>query len=227
MLRFHTVLFDLDGTLIDTNDLIVTTFQHVLREELGIEVTPAEVIRYVGEPLRVTIARFAPPERVDQVVAAYRRYNHEHHDRLARPVPGMREALASLRGLGVRMGVTTSKLTAGAERGLRLFGLDPFFSAVVGVDQTARHKPDPEPVLVTLARLGVEPGPGVLMVGDSPYDLESGQRAGVRTAAVAWTRHDVEELRARRPDYWIHDPQELVSLCTGRGTEAAGRTPHA
>ncbi|BDG62108.1 HAD family hydrolase [Caldinitratiruptor microaerophilus] len=218
MPAYRAVLFDLDGTLIDTNDLILTTFRHVLREQLGLEVEPRDLIPYFGEPLRTTVARFAPPERVDEVVAAYRAYNHAHHDRLARPVPGMAEVLAALRAAGVRLAVTTSKLSEGARRGLRLFGLEPFFEAVVGLEATARHKPDPEPVLRTLERLGLPAGPDVLMVGDSPYDIESGRRAGVRTAAVAWSLHDRAELQARQPDYWVRTPAELVSLCLGPGT---------
>ncbi|MCG0238251.1 MAG: pyrophosphatase PpaX [Firmicutes bacterium] len=207
------VLFDLDGTLIDTNELILVSFDHVFREHLGLQVPRAQVVRHFGEPLSTILARFAPPERVPELIAAYRAFNLAHHDRLVRPIPGVRAALDRLRAAGVPLAVTTSKRRETAYRGLRLFGLEGYFQAVVTWEDATRHKPDPEPVLVTLDRLGVPPGDRVLMVGDSVSDLLAGRAAGVRTAAVAWSLVPRAELEACAPDFWLERPEDLIGLC--------------
>ncbi len=210
MLNFDAVLFDLDGTLIDTNHLIVTSFQHVLRTWLGLEVSPEEVYPYFGEPLRTTLARF-DPGRADALTEAYRKFNRSQHDRLVRRFPGMNEAVAALQEAGVRLAVVTSKYTDLARRGLSVCGLEEHFPVVVGVDQTERHKPEPDPALRALELLGVAPGPQVLMVGDSLLDLRCGRAAGCRTAAVGWAVNR-DALAAGEPDYWLERPADLVSV---------------
>jgi len=213
--RFCTVLFDLDGTLIDTNRLIVTSFQHVLREHLGLEVPAEQIYTHFGEPLRRTMARYAP-DRADELCSLYKSFNLAHHDRLIRQIPGMLEATSRLKKAGIKLAVVTSKYTQTAKRGLDVCRLTPFFDVVVGMDQTVRHKPDPEPCLEALRRLGEDAGPHVLMVGDSPFDIECGRNAGLKTAAVEWTVIR-QPLAASRPDYWVADPGDLVRLILGEG----------
>ncbi len=210
MSHFDAVLFDLDGTLIDTNHLIVTSYQHVLRTHLGLEVTPEQLYPYFGEPLRTTLARF-DPERVDALMEAYRAFNHSRHDQLVRRFPGVNEAVAALREAGVRLAVVTSKFTPLARRGLAVCGLEGYFPVVVGEGDVRRHKPAPDPALRALELLGVEPGPRVLMVGDAPADLFCGRAAGCRTAAVGWALNR-EGLAAAEPDYWVEQPSDLVAL---------------
>lgn len=206
-------LFDLDGTLIDTNGLIIDSFQHVFRSRLGLELAARDITPFFGEPLPRTIARWAPPERVPALVDAYRAYNHEMHDVLTRPIAGVGEMLRALKAAGLKLGVTTSKMTPTALRGLRLFGLEGYFDAIVGMDQTTRHKPEPEPVLTTLERMGEAPGIDCLMVGDSPFDLLAGRAAGVRTVAVAWSALSSDRLTACDPDFWVQSPSDITSLC--------------
>ncbi len=215
MAHVRCVLFDLDGTLIDTNALIINSFQHVLRTNLGTEVSEAELLPFFGEPLAHTLARWAPAEQVPGLIESYRAYNGVMHDRLAQPIPGMAELLQALQAAGIKLGVTTSKFTASALRGLRLFNLEQYFGAVVGLDQCQRHKPDPEPVLTTLAGLGEEPGTDCLMVGDSSFDLLAGRAAGLTTVAVGWSRIAPERLAACRPDHWVQTPAEIRRLCLG------------
>lgn len=222
--HLEAVLFDLDGTLIDTNELILASFSHVLREYLGKTVSRPELVQYFGEPLVNTLGRFAPPERVPDLVQAYRAFNLEHHDQLTRPVPGMREVLERLRSAGIRLAVTTSKMDETAWRGLRLFNLEGSFEVVVGAGQTRRHKPHPDPVLYTLERLGLSPGPRVLMVGDTPHDLDSGRAAGVQTAAVAWSIIPRDVLAACAPDFWLETPADLLRLCLGPESEPQGNS---
>lgn len=218
---YRAVLFDLDGTLIDTNHLIVTSFRHVFREKLGREVDPAEIYPHFGEPLPATMEFFAPG-RADEFVAFYRDFNIANHDTLLRHFPGMPEAVAALKQAGVKLGVVTSKKSDMARRGLRVSGLEPFFDAVVGMDETAKHKPDPEPALLALQRMGERSGNDVLMVGDSVFDILCGRNAGLKTAAVGWTVIERATLdRDAEPHYWLERPEDLVGLALGG--QAAGQ----
>ncbi|HEY3363778.1 MAG TPA: pyrophosphatase PpaX [Symbiobacteriaceae bacterium] len=213
---FRVVLFDLDGTLIDTNHLIVTCFQHTFRENLGREVPAAEIFPHFGEPLPATMDYFGPG-RGQELVDFYRTYNVANHDRLIRQFPGVPEAVAELHAAGVLLGIVTSKRSDMARRGLRVSGLEQYFAAVVGMDETTVHKPEAEPALLALQRLAVQPGPDVLMVGDSKYDILCGHNAGLRTAAVGWTVQDRQTLdQESRPHYWLERPADLVALVLGR-----------
>lgn len=213
-MKFSVVLFDLDGTLINTNDLIVATFQHVLREKLGLEVPPAAIHQYFGEPLPVTLGRYAP-DRAEELTEFYRVWNKANHDILIRNFEGIREMLQALKDAGVKLGIVTSKMRVGAFRGLRACGLEGFFDTVVGLDDTERHKPDPAPALLALERLGERPGDHVLFVGDSHFDILCGRGAGVQTAAVGWTMLVREQLAKAQPHHWVEDPTELAALVLG------------
>lgn len=219
MPRYTTVLFDLDGTLINTNDLIVTSFQHVFRTELGLEVPAEEIYPYFGEPLVRTMARY-DEARAESLTAVYRAFNITKHDELVNQFPGIGEALHRLQAAGTGLGVVTSKYTDLARRGLRVCGLDAYFPVVVGVDQTDGHKPGPEPALRACELLGIQPGHQVLMVGDSVYDMACGQNAGLCTAAVGWTVNR-DALSESRPDHWVESAADLVALVMGT-QEAAG-----
>lgn len=213
-MRYSVVLFDLDGTLVDTNHLIVRSFQHTLREKLGLEVSGADLYQYFGEPLVTTMGRFAPG-RAEELTDFYRVFNLANHDALIREFEGVREAVATLRQAGVKLAVVTSKKRDLALRGLRVSGLEPLFDAVVGMDETEKHKPNPEPALLALERLGATAGRHVLMVGDSHFDMMCGKNAGLGTAAVAWTVQAREVLDATQPDHWIETPSDLIRLVMG------------
>lgn len=207
-MQFSIVLFDLDGTLIDTNHLIVTSYQYTLKEKLGLDVVPADIHQYFGEPLTTTLGRFGP-DRVPELTEFYRAFNLANHDALIGQFEGIREMLESLRSAGARLGIVTSKKHDMAIRGLQMFGLESYFDTIVGMDETEKHKPEPEPIFLALERLGEKPGPHVLMVGDSRFDIQCGHNAGVQTAAVGWTLQDRAILS---PHHWAEGPADLVSL---------------
>jgi pyrophosphatase PpaX len=213
---FSTVLFDLDGTLIDSNHLVVTSFQHTFREQLGLEVSADELYQYFGEPLTTTMERYSQ-ERALELTGFYRAFNQANHDSLLRQFEGVREALHELRSAGVQLAVVTSKMVGLARRGLRVSQMEDYFDTVVGMDETEKHKPEPEPALLALERLGRKPGPDVLMVGDSRFDILCGRNAGVHTAAVSWAVTNRDALTASNPDFWLESPAQLVSLVLGDG----------
>ena len=206
------VLFDLDGTLIDTEGLILASARHATEVVLG-EALPDEVLRHnIGVPLRVQMGEYAPGH-VDELLAAYREHNERVHDELIREYPGTDEALEKLRFAGYRMGVVTSKSRPVAWRGIDFFGLRRFFEFVVGYEDTTIHKPEAEPVLEGARRLGVSVD-RCMYVGDSPHDMAAGNAAGAVTVAALWGPFPDRVLEPE-PDYALDTLAELADLLAG------------
>jgi len=209
-----TVLFDLDGTLLDSTELILSSYRHTLRSHRG-EVPPDEVwIEGLGTPLRVQFRRFTDdPNEIDAMVATYRDHNLAHHDAMVSAFPGIAEAVRQLMERGVKLGIVTSKNRSSTIRGLQSGSLDNLFEVLVTADDVESPKPDPEPVRLALEQLDTE-AEETVFVGDSPHDLVAGRAAGVATAAVLWTPFRREQLALHRPDYWIENPAQLVELAS-------------
>jgi pyrophosphatase PpaX len=208
---FETFLFDLDGTLLDSIDLIMRSYRHTMLVHRGTAPDDAMWLAGLGTPLRVQFARVShDAAEVETMVATYREYNLAHHDRMVRPFEGIVPAVTALAARG-RLGLVTSKFRDGALRGLKVLGLEQHIRVIVGADDVSRPKPDAEPVRLAMERLDAHPDTTVF-VGDSPHDLAAGRAAGVRTAAVLWGPFPRELLAAERPDYWIPSPAELTAL---------------
>ena len=205
------ILFDLDGTLIDTIELILSSARHAF-EEWPVRPTDEEWVRGIGTPLVQQLRAYAAnDDEVALLLARYRRYQNEHHDRLTRCYDDVPDVIAALADRGHQLAVVTSKASSIAHQSLAFVGLDHFFPVVVGYDDTARHKPDPEPVRVALSRLGVSPDDAVF-VGDSPHDILSGNAADVMTIAALWGPFDRETLADARPDHFIECMAELPGV---------------
>jgi pyrophosphatase PpaX len=209
-----TILFDLDGTLIDSVELILNSYRHTLRVHRGTIPPDAVWLEGLGTPLKVQFRKFTDdPAEIDAMVATYRAYNLANHDNAVREFPGVREAVEELSRRRVRLGVVTSKMREGAYRGLRKCGYDGLFEVVVGADDVERPKPDPEPVRHALRLLDVAAAQAVF-VGDSPHDLVAGRAAGVQTAAVLWGPFPRSALEPQAPDHWIAKPGHLTGLAS-------------
>lgn len=207
-----TFLFDLDGTLIDSVELILRSYRHTMRQHRGQEPADDVWMQGLGTPLWVQFRQFSDdPAEIDAMVATYREYNLAHHDQLVRPYDGVVDAVRALHVAGNALGLVTSKMRSGAVRGLRLAGLEDAFRVIVASDEVTHPKPHPEPVLVALERLGAEPETAVF-IGDSRHDLECGRAARVKTAAVLWGPFDRAHLADLEPDYWLERPQDLTTL---------------
>lgn len=204
------VLFDFDGTLADTIPLILASFRHATRSIYGKPLPDDALLSNVGQPLRAQM-EVIDPERADDLFAAYREHNAANHDAMIRPFPGIAEALAALKAGGLRLAVVTSKARPFAERGLRVLGMQDAFDLVVSMEDTERHKPDPEPLRFALQRLQGERATAAY-VGDSPFDIAAGKVAQMVTVAVTWGAFSVDELRGAGPDHVIGAPEELVEL---------------
>lgn len=215
--RWSAVLFDLDGTLADTIPLILRSYRHTMREHKGRELPDALWVERIGRPLRDSMADFADsPEESERMQETYYAFQRRMHDDMVRPYPGAVEAVARLAEAGVPLAVVTSKAGEMAGRTLDRCGLAERFAVVVTADDVERGKPDPEPVLVALEALGVEPSERVLFVGDSPHDLKAGRDAGVSVAAASWGPFEPDVLRGERPDVWLDGLDELGAGADGR-----------
>jgi pyrophosphatase PpaX len=218
MQLLKAVLFDLDGTLIHSVDHIVDCWQHTVRTALGREITREEVLPTLGRPLLECFEEIAPG-RGEAMREVYRAYQQTTHDSAITLVAGTRETLEHLKGAGLALGVVTSKGLQVAMEGLDLFNLAPYFDTLVTYEDTARHKPHPDPVLAASQRLGIEPA-HLLYVGDAVVDIEAGKAAGMLTCAVTWGSGTLADLEAARPHYVISRMRDLVTLLS-TGTQVA------
>lgn len=205
------VLFDLDGTLIDSLHLLVSAMRFAFE---GHRVpTPAVELwtSYIGRPLHWQFAQFASEDEVPALVQRYRAFQYDHHDALTNPYDGIVPLVQRLDAAGHRIGVVTSKGDALANRSIQHVGLAPYMDVVVGADSSTRHKPDPEPIEVALARLEAAPEHGVY-IGDSIYDIMAGNAAGVVTIGVTWGATTHSPLLDASPTFVAHTVDELESL---------------
>ena len=209
-----TFLFDLDGTLIDSIDLILRSYRHTMQVHRANEPLPPDAVwmKGLGTPLWVQFREWTnDAAEIEAMVATYRAYNLAHHDALAKPYDGVAPAVLALHAKGVQLGLVTSKLKGGAIRGLKLVGLDHVFPVVIGAGDVTHPKPHPEPVLKALELLDADAGRTVF-IGDSRHDLECGRAAGVKTAAVLWGPFDRAHLEDLAPDFWLEKPGQLAQL---------------
>lgn len=209
MIRFPVVLFDLDGTVVDSGGIILASMRHATREVLGRDFGDAELMQAVGGPgLEAQMAVFAP-ERVDELVRVYRDHNEPLHEELE-ACAGMEDVLVRLHAEGRRLGVVTAKRRATVELAFARVPLAHLFETIVGGDETEKHKPDPEPLLLAAERMHASPAE-TAYVGDSPFDIRAAKAAGMYAIAVTWGRiHDRERLEREEPDAIVERAEELL-----------------
>ena len=208
-MRYPAVLFDLDGTLIDSGAIILASFRHATQTVLRREIPDAELAALVGGSSIHDQMRSIDAAQVDELVRVYREHNEPLHDELE-AFEGIEHVLAELSREGRRLGIVTAKRRKTVELAFAVLPLERYFDVVVTSDMTERHKPDPEPVLTALERLGVGPAEAAF-VGDSPFDVASGKAAGVFTVAVAWGNiHPIENLA--EADVLVESPAQLLDV---------------
>lgn len=217
------VLFDLDGTLIDSIELILNSVHHAFGDWPGGGPSDAEWLTGVGIPLHTALRRYvSSDEEVERLIARYREYQMANHDRLIRCYDGVVDTVVALRRRGHPIGIVTSKGDDLARRGLEHVGLAEHMDTIVGCDSCTRHKPEPEPVRVALERLGYEPEDAVF-VGDSVHDMASGNAAGVITIAALWGPFTRADLEPSSPKHYLDTITGLPPLLDEIGLIVAGR----
>lgn len=205
---YKAVVFDLDGTVVDSVELIVVSFQHAIREVLGREVPREEAVAFVGRPLREQMLMFSPAH-ADRLVEVYREFNHREHDRMLRLYDGMLHLLERLKAAEVKVGLVTSKSRFTTQMAFDLTGIESYFDASVCADESTGNKPSPDPILTCLAQVGVDAADAAY-VGDSPADIQAAHAAGTFAIAVSWGVFEVPALVAEKPGLLVHTIPELA-----------------
>jgi pyrophosphatase PpaX len=210
-MRYPTVLFDLDGTLIDSGEIILASFRHATRTVLAREIPDEVLAAAVGGSNIYEQMRAFDEERAEELVRVYREHNEPLHDDLV-AFEGIEGVLERLKSERRRLGIVTAKRRRTVDLAFSLLPLERYFDTVVTAEQTKQHKPHPEPVLAALERLGSSPDEAAF-VGDSPFDMGAGKAAGVFTVAVSWGKiHPVERLVEAGADAVVHTPEELLDV---------------
>jgi pyrophosphatase PpaX len=208
----RAALFDFDGTLVDTTDLIYRSMRHAAGEVLGREISREVLMANVGQPLPRQMELLSA-EHAEALLDSYRLHNEENHDALIKEFPGVEDSLARLRSAGIKVAVVTSKRRFSVDMALKTFpGLGDVVDQWITMEDTTEHKPRPEPLLKGLELLGNVPREQAAYVGDSPFDIAAAKAAGVKSVAVSWGAFSEDALRAAEPDHLVPDLDAAVDI---------------
>jgi pyrophosphatase PpaX len=204
------VLFDLDGTLLDSFDLISEAFKQACRLVLNRELSYDQVLERWGWPLRY---RFEAVDaaRAEELIDAYQTCYRANHDRMIGLYPGVREMLDALKARGVAMAVVTSKRRPTTRLAIDHFALSPYFATVITEQDVPAPKPAPDAVIAALRDLGVA-AETAIMVGDSLFDIQAAQAAGVRSAAALWGTRERQAVLNAGPDLTLNTPADILDV---------------
>ena len=208
--RWPVVLFDFDGTLADTIPLIVASYRHTIATVLGEEAADAELRSWIGRPLQPVLEE-RYPGRGAELTEVYRAWNLANHDALIETVEGIATLLDDLHAAGASSGVVSSKRLETVQLGLRAVDLDHRIDVLAGMDETSRHKPDPEPLLYAASRLGAAPADCVY-IGDAVVDVQAARAAGMAAVAVTWGAGERALLEAAHPAAVVDDVAALRAV---------------
>ncbi|WP_019414299.1 pyrophosphatase PpaX [Paenisporosarcina sp. TG20] len=209
-----TLLFDFDGTLLDTNELIIQTFLNVLGKAYPLRYTRDDVLPFIGPSLKQTFDAI-DETLTEELIEEYRVWNVDMHDQLVVEYDGVVETLRLLKERGIKMAIVSTKTKNVILKGLKFMQIEDIFEVVIGLDDVVNPKPHPEPILLALKRLNATQEEA-LMIGDNSHDIEGGQNAFVRTAGVAWTVKGEAYLATFKPTYMLQHISELLEIVEGQ-----------
>ena len=206
-------LFDFDGTLVDTTEMIYQGMRHAASTVLGREDIPREsLLANVGQPLPRQM-ELIDAEKAELLLDAYRHHHEENHDALIEEFPQVAQALSRLRSAGIKVAVVTSKRRGSVEMALSNFpDLRDVVDRFVTMEDTKEHKPHPEPLWRGLELVGGVPKEEAAYVGDSPFDVEAAKAAGLTSVAVSWGAFSEDRLREAEPDHLVPDIESAVAV---------------
>ena len=216
MSKINTILFDFDGTIMDTNNVILMSWQHTFRTLENREEKVERLVETFGEPLETTMKRFFPNIPVDESIEIYRSYHRDNFGELINLFPGTMELLAEIKRRGYKTGLVTSRLWNTTLQGLEKYEIREYFDEVVTAEDTNRHKPDPQPIEIALKKLGSK-AENAVMLGDTMFDLLCAKNAGVKSVLVGWSLalKDCDDFGEAAPDYIIKEAAELLDIIAG------------
>ena len=207
--RFSCVIFDMDGTLTQTNDLIFASFNHVTQKYLNRTFPPREIISWFGPPEEGALEKLLGAVNVDAAMDELCEFYQTNHSEMAFLHSGMESVLQLLKERGTKLAVFTGKGHRTATITLEQFKLASFFDAVVSGTDVVHHKPHPEGIRKIMQQFSIAPSE-VLMVGDSMSDVNAAHGADVKIAAVLWDSFDKERVLAAQTDFVFHNVDEML-----------------
>ncbi|MFS0688724.1 pyrophosphatase PpaX [Sporosarcina sp. 179-K 8C2 HS] len=211
--KITTLLFDFDGTLLDTNELIIQTFQTVLNAHYPGRFEREDILPFLGPTLKETFDSI-DPAKSEELINEYRTWNLANHDAFASEFDGVSDTLVQLKNAGFKMAIVSTKRNDTIMKGLKLMPAGNVFDTIVGLDDVKHPKPHPEPLLLAMERLNSTPQE-TLMIGDNIHDILGGKNAGVRTAGVAWSAKGEKFIREQEPDFVLQHISDLLSITAG------------
>lgn len=213
-MKYKAVLFDLDGTIADTNEIILRTLAETLERASGRVWAHDEVMGAWGLILREQLRILYPPINLEDAGHFYRRRYSELHDEMLREFTGVNELLELLMAAGYKLGIVTSKKAINAQHTVDDLGIAHFFQCIIAEEDAPRVKPAPDPILAACKRLNISPDDAVY-VGDNPDDMIAAHAAGMNAIAVSWSLRSIDELQQAGADYFINSPMDLLLVLSG------------
>ena len=221
----RVILFDFDGTLVNTTPLILRSFRATWKKMFGFEMEDAAYINTFGTLLHTALKGLTEQciadgricnvddltAMADELLRTYRAFNNEWHDQAIEPFDGIDETLQELRARDFKLGIVSSKMRLGVERGLNVFAMAELFDVIITADDVTNHKPHPEPLLKALDQINAATHEAIY-VGDSIHDIAAGRAANIATVAAAWGPFPKADLEALKPDHLLDEPGELLRL---------------
>ncbi len=212
------VIFDLDGTVINTDSLIFETFRFVFNKYLpGHDLTQEELHSFLGPSLRTSFGRYFERGVVEECVRDYRKYNHEIHEKYVTIYPGVEKTLAKLKEKGYRLAIVTTKFQESAYLGLDMFNLRHYFDLVIGADQVSKSKPDPEGINYVLNRLKTRKG---IYIGDNDTDIMAAKNANIASVGVKWSPKGFDHIIKAGADYLVDSFEQIESIIIGESSRS-------
>jgi pyrophosphatase PpaX len=209
MKRYRTIIFDMDGTLTRTNQLIFDSFNHVAGKYIGKQLTPAEIIAYFGPPEEEAVRNMIGAEHIIPAMEDYYRFYRSEHGRLAEIYPGTIDVLEFLRASGVRLALFTGKGRRTTDITLEQFGITSYFDVTMTGDDVDVHKPSGDGIAKILRHFDLTPA-DALMVGDAVADISAAREVGVEVASVVWDSYGMKDVMALKPDHLFHDVPQFA-----------------
>lgn len=209
-MTYTSFLFDLDGTLINSNNHVIHCFQYAWQKNLGYTLPISVITATFGIPLEKAIFDL-DPNNAEQLLTTYREESNRRGDQDITMIPGAKDVLLELKKLGLKTAIVTSKKRVNAYRSMDHFGLSPFIDVFVGPEDTKKHKPDPDPIQICLKKLHSNPR-NALMIGDSPHDIAAGKAADCDTCGVLFSAAGPNAIRQANPTHTIDHLYDLLKL---------------
>ena len=202
------ILFDLDGTLIDTNELVIKSFINTFKVfKPDYNITNSELLSFLGPPLNTTFSKYFDDSKLNVIIDYYRDFTKKNHDKYVKIYPNVKETISELHRSGYKLGIVTTKLKKIAYLSLELFDLTEYFDIIIDCNDVLNNKPDPEGILKAKDYLQSKL---TVYIGDNASDILAGKNANVKTIGAGWSIKGIETLKKENPDFILNDMNELI-----------------